>query len=110
MEVKSTPPPPLNAGVPPLDLDEEALEVSERARRFAEEVLMPLEEEAERRGGRLPDDVVADLRRRAVDARLQGGMHAAGHGGAGGGRGPRGTGGGGEWGPGHPPPPPRPPP
>src|SRR5215203_5739068 len=83
MEVKSTPPPPLNAGAPPLGLDEEALEVSERARRFAEEVLMPLEEEAERRGGRLPDDVVADLRRRAMDARLHGGMHATGHGGQG---------------------------
>src|SRR3954454_7130759 len=83
MEVKSTPPPPFNAGVPPLDLDEEALEVSERARRFAEEVLMPLEEEAERRGGRLPDDVVADLRRRAIDARLHGGMHATDHGGQG---------------------------
>ncbi len=44
---------------------------------------MPLEEEAERRGGRLPDDVVADLKRRAIDARLQGGMHAAEHGGQG---------------------------
>src|SRR5215212_3779656 len=83
MEVKSTPPPPLSAGATPLDLDEEALEVSERARRFAEEVLMPLEEEAERRGGRMPDDVVSDLRRRAIDARLHGGMHATGHGGQG---------------------------
>jgi acyl-CoA dehydrogenase len=83
MEVKSTPPPPITAGAPALDLDEEALEVSGRARRFAEEVLMPLEEEAERRGGRLPDDVVADLRRRAVDARLHGGMHAVEHGGQG---------------------------
>jgi acyl-CoA dehydrogenase len=83
MEVKSTAPPPLAAGATPLDLDEEALEVSERARRFAEEVLMPLEEEAERRGGRLPEDVVADLKRRAIDARLQGGMHAVEHGGQG---------------------------
>ena len=83
MEVKSTPPPPTAAGAPPLDLDEEALEVSGRARRFAEEVLMPLEEEAERRVGRLPEDVVADLRRRAMDARLQGGMHAVEHGGQG---------------------------
>ena len=83
MEVKSTPPPPTAAGAIPLDLDEDALEVSERARRFAEEVLMPLEEEAERRGGRLPDDVVADLRRRALDARLNGGMHAVEHGGQG---------------------------
>ena len=38
--------------------------VQERARRFAEEVLMPLEEEAERRGGRLPDG-----RRRRREAR-----------------------------------------
>ena len=68
---------------PPLDLDEEALEVSERARRFAEDVLMPLEEEAERRGGRLPEDVVADLKRRAMDARLQGSMHAVEQGGQG---------------------------
>jgi acyl-CoA dehydrogenase len=83
MEVKSTPPPHLNVGAPPLDLDEEALAVSERARRFAEDVLMPLEEEAEQRGGRLPEDVVADLRRRAMDARLHGGMHATGHGGQG---------------------------
>jgi acyl-CoA dehydrogenase len=83
MEVKSTPPLPAAANAPALDLDEEALAVSGRARRFAEDVLMPLEEEAERRGGRLPEDVVADLKRRAVDARLQGGMHAVDHGGQG---------------------------
>jgi acyl-CoA dehydrogenase len=83
MEVKSTPPRAIDAGTPPLDTDEGVLEVSERARRFAEDVLMPLEEEAERRGGRLPDDVVADLRRRAIDARLHGGMHAVEHGGQG---------------------------
>jgi alkylation response protein AidB-like acyl-CoA dehydrogenase len=83
MEVKSTPPPPTAAGATPLDLDKEALEVSHRARRFAEAVLMPLEEEAERRGGRLPDDVVAELKRRSIDARLNGGMHAVEHGGQG---------------------------
>jgi acyl-CoA dehydrogenase len=83
MEVKSTPPPPIATGAPGLDLDAQALEVSERARRFAEDVLMPLEEEAERRGGRLPDDVVAELRRKAMDARLHGGMHAVDHGGQG---------------------------
>jgi acyl-CoA dehydrogenase len=83
MEVKSTPPPPGVAGLAPLDLGEGALETAERARRFAEDVLMPLEEEAERRGGRLPDDVVAELKREAVDAGLAGGMHAAEHGGRG---------------------------
>jgi len=44
---------------------------------------MPMEEEAERSGGRLPEDVVADLKHRAIDARLQGGMHAVEHGGQG---------------------------
>jgi acyl-CoA dehydrogenase len=83
MEVKSTPPPPGVSGLAPLELDEGALEVAEHARRFAEDVLMPLEEEAERRGGRLPDDVVADLKRAAIDAGLNGGMHAVEHGGQG---------------------------
>jgi len=83
MEVKSTPPPATAAGAMPLDLDGATLELAHRARRFAEAVLMPLEEEAERRGGRLPEDVVAELRRRALDARLAGGMHAVEHGGQG---------------------------
>src|SRR3954449_13417851 len=83
MEVKSTPPAAAMAGIPPLDLDERALDVAERARRFAEDVLMPLEEEAEHRGGRLPDEVVAELKRKAIDARLNGGLHATGHGGQG---------------------------
>src|SRR3954447_18944171 len=83
MEVKSTPPAAAMAGIPPLDLDERALDVADRARRFAEDVLMPLEEEAEHRGGRLPDEVVAELKRKAIDARLNGGLHATGHGGQG---------------------------
>jgi alkylation response protein AidB-like acyl-CoA dehydrogenase len=83
MEVKSTAPPFLAPGVPTPELDEGAIALAERARRFAEEVLMPLEEEAEQRGGRLPDDVVADIKRKAIDAGLAGGMHAAEHGGQG---------------------------
>src|SRR5919198_3139911 len=83
MEVKSTPPPATISGLPPLELDEGALDVAERARRFAEDVLMPLEEEAEQRGGRLPDDVVAQIKAKAIDARLNGGMHAPEHGGQG---------------------------
>src|SRR5919204_340935 len=83
MEVKSTPPPTAPAGPAPLELDDGALDVAERARRFAENVLMPLEEEAERRGGRLAGDVVADLKRQAIEAGLAGGMHATGHGGQG---------------------------
>jgi len=80
MEVKSA---PWATADPAIELDERALEVAERARRFAEDVLMPLEEEAEHRGGRLQEDVVADLKRRAVEARLNGGLHATEHGGQG---------------------------
>ena len=83
MEVESTLPPPARSGMAPLELDERALAVSQRARRFAEDVLMPLEEEAERRGGRLPEERVADLKREATEAGLAGGMHAPEHGGQG---------------------------
>jgi acyl-CoA dehydrogenase len=83
MEVKSTPPPTATVDRTPLEAGDEALEVAERARRFAEDVLMPLEEEAERSGGRLADDVVAELRRKAIEAGLAGGMHATEHGGQG---------------------------
>ena len=44
---------------------------------------MPLEEEAERRGGRLPEDVVAEVKREAIEAGLNGGLHAREHGGQG---------------------------
>ena len=83
MEVKSLEGPP---GVPEpfrVDLDERAIALQERARRFCEGTLIPLEEEAERRGGRLPDDVVAAVKREAIDAGLNGGLHARGHGGQG---------------------------
>jgi alkylation response protein AidB-like acyl-CoA dehydrogenase len=80
MEVKSSPPP---AGIASLELDEGTLDLAERAGRFAEDVLMPLEEEAEARGGRLPDDAVARIKREAIDAGLAGGMHATAHGGQG---------------------------
>src|SRR5581483_12294388 len=83
MEVKSTPPPATAAGAMPLDLDGATLELAHRARRFAEAVLMPLEEEAERRGGRLPEDVVADVKRQAIEAGLNGGLHRPEHGGQG---------------------------
>src|SRR3954451_4890190 len=83
MEVKSTPPVTETTGALPIELDGAAVDVAERARRFAEDVLMPLEEEAERRGGRLGDDAVAEIKRRAVEARLAGGMHSVEHGGQG---------------------------
>ena len=55
----------------------------ERARRFVDDVLIPLEEKAERAGGRLPDDDVARIRAAALEAGLAGGLHAREHGGQG---------------------------
>ena len=51
-------------------------ELRARAARFVDEVLVPLELEAELNGGRLPAETIADIRRRAREARLVGGNHA----------------------------------
>ena len=45
--------------------------------------MMPLEQDAERRGGRLEGEVVAEVKRQAVEAGLNGGLHAREHGGQG---------------------------
>jgi acyl-CoA dehydrogenase len=58
-------------------------ELQARARAFVEEVLMPLEVEAERARGRLPAERIAEIRHAAVDRRLGGGLHAVEHGGQG---------------------------
>ena len=55
----------------------------ERARAFVDEVLIPLEERAERTGGRLPAEDVERIRREALARRVSGGRHAAEHGGQG---------------------------
>jgi len=57
--------------------------LQERARRFVDDVLIPLEEEAERSGGRLGEDAVRRIREAAVAAELHGGLHAREHGGQG---------------------------
>jgi acyl-CoA dehydrogenase len=54
-----------------------------RARTFVEDVLMPLEEKAERAGGRLPAEDVERIRSEALAAGLAGGLHAVEHGGQG---------------------------
>jgi acyl-CoA dehydrogenase len=54
-----------------------------RARAFVEEVLIPLEEKAERARGRLPAEDVARIRAEAIAAGLAGGLHAREHGGQG---------------------------
>jgi alkylation response protein AidB-like acyl-CoA dehydrogenase len=73
----------LSPAAAPDELTPEQLELQQRARTFVESVLMTLEEEAEQRGGRLPDDTVQAIRREAIAARLQGGRHAPEHGGQG---------------------------
>ena len=60
------------AAAPP-DLTPEQLDLQRRARSFVEDVLMPLEEEAEERGGRLPSATVDNIKREAIAARLHGG-------------------------------------
>ena len=64
-------------------LTPEQTELQARARAFVEEVLMPLEVEAERARGRLPAERIADIRHAAIDRRLGGGLHAVEHGGQG---------------------------
>jgi alkylation response protein AidB-like acyl-CoA dehydrogenase len=56
---------------------------AERARAFVDDVLIPLEEKAERARGRLPVQDVARIRAAALEAGLAGGLHAREHGGQG---------------------------
>src|SRR4029079_2317608 len=58
-------------------------ELRERARRFVEDELIPREEMAERAGGVLPEAEVDAVRKAALAARLNGGLHAVEHGGQG---------------------------
>ena len=58
-------------------------ELRDRAARFVDTELIPLEEQAELAGGTLPGDAVAQVKRAARDAGLVGGNHAKKHGGQG---------------------------
>jgi acyl-CoA dehydrogenase len=60
-----------------------ATDLTERARRFVDELLIPNEELAERSGGRIPEDLRERIKREAVEAGLSGGLHAREHGGQG---------------------------
>jgi alkylation response protein AidB-like acyl-CoA dehydrogenase len=64
-------------------LSDAQLELQARAREFVDNVLIPLEVEAERRGGRLPEESVEQIKRAAIDARLNGGRFAPEFGGQG---------------------------
>ena len=63
------------------DLTAEQRDLRERARRFVEEVLFPLEEKAERR--EISEHDIARIRSEAMAAELHGGLHAREHGGQG---------------------------
>jgi acyl-CoA dehydrogenase len=67
----------------PLELTPALQELRDRARRFVDETLIPLEEEAERAGGRLPRETIDRIKREGIAARLNGGLHAPEHGGQG---------------------------
>ncbi len=58
------------------DLTADQLELQQRARTFVETVLLPLELEAEERGGQLPEETVERIKREAIAARLNGGRFA----------------------------------
>ncbi len=67
----------------PLELTPELEQLRERARRFVDDELIPLEEEAERLGGRLPAETIARIKTAGVEARLNGGLHSPEYGGQG---------------------------
>ena len=68
---------------PSPELTDDQLELRDRAREFVEQVLMPLENEAEERGGALPRHTVEQIQQAAIAARLQGGRVPLQHGGQG---------------------------
>ena len=65
------------------ELTSDLLELQQRARTFVEVVLMPLELEAERLGGALPEETIDNIKQEAIAARLNGGRFAPEHGGQG---------------------------
>ena len=87
------PPPPPSKGshehhrdpdpTTPGELTAEQLELSRRAAEFVDNVLIPLELEAEESNGRLPEETIDEIRRAAIAARLHGGRVPVEHGGQG---------------------------
>jgi acyl-CoA dehydrogenase len=65
------------------ELTDDQLELRDRARAFVENVLLPLELEAEANRGRLPAETVEQIKREAIAARLNGGRFAPEYGGQG---------------------------
>jgi acyl-CoA dehydrogenase len=61
---------------PDQSLTTEQLELQQRARAFVENVLIPLEVQAEELGGQLPPETIETIKREAIAARLNGGRFA----------------------------------
>ncbi len=59
----------------PLELPAETKQLQERARAFVEEHVIPLEQEAERLYGRLPQEKIAAVKQAGIEAGLNGGQH-----------------------------------
>ncbi len=76
-------PPVTTPIVLPLEPTGELAELRDRARRFVDEILIPLEEEAERLHGRLPQETIEMIKREGIAARLNGGLHSPEYGGQG---------------------------
>src|ERR1700709_1128216 len=72
-----------SSSMTPERLDDATLDLQERARRFTDEVLIPLEVEAEMADGKLPEEAVARVKAEALATGLTGGLHAKEHGGQG---------------------------
>lgn len=75
--------PVTNVESAPAGLSPPARELQKRARRYVDDVLIPLEQKAELAGGPLPDDDVRHIREAALEQGLAGGLHAPEHGGQG---------------------------
>ncbi len=67
----------------PFELTPEQADVRARAREFVDTQLIPLEEEAERLHGRLPQERIDVIKAAAIAARLNGGLHSPEYGGQG---------------------------
>ena len=67
----------------PLELPAETRELQERARYFIDEHVIPLEQEAERLYGRLPQEKIDAVKQAGIDAGLNGGQHSTEYGGQG---------------------------
>jgi acyl-CoA dehydrogenase len=83
MNPTATPAPAASPAADPTALSSELLELQARARGFVDGILIPLEQEAEANHGRLPQETIEMIKREAIAANLNGGLHPVEHGGQG---------------------------